>query len=98
MKEILFTLVKLGSLSLVTVSYSGALAFELPVTSSDTPGCDPLATPAIVDELGDPGVFPVGERILHFAEGLGPAVCDDVPDNPGIPVEQKGSVPSIYYG
>jgi hypothetical protein len=73
----------LASISLTTMP---ARAIELEVTNVELPGCDMLLIPAVVDELGDPAAFPLGERIAHMPlTQPGPQVCDDAPDNVDIP-------------
>ncbi len=85
--------IKLNLLSLIT---TGLVLAALPghavivtVNSSDTPGCDVLIVPTIVDELGDPFVFPTGEQIAHLViNTLEQSVCVGMPSDPSLPDSQ----------
>ncbi len=83
----------------------GAEAVVTNVTSFDTPTCDVLSVPAIVDELGGTGgivlpsqpfstVFPAGEQILTGAFGSSPPVtaCSSVIDASLIPNQRVGII------
>ncbi|MCX6865492.1 MAG: PEP-CTERM sorting domain-containing protein [Verrucomicrobia bacterium] len=66
-------------------------AVTVTVFSSDTPGCDVLIVPTIVDELGDPvsgagtPPFPPGEQILHsVVNTIELTVCLSMPSNPAM--------------
>ena len=63
---------------------SAAQAVPQFVQSVDTPHCDVQMPLTLVDELGLPNVFPVGERINAFAAQTNLSACPSH-DNPTIP-------------
>lgn len=60
---------------LIVLLSFGATAVPLAVVAADTPGCDVLAVPPAVDELGLPGGFPPGEQIDAFPLAIVGVAC-----------------------
>ncbi len=71
-------------LSLVVFASSSAFALPTQVIHQDTPACDPLFIPTLVDEIGDFTVFPADEALGHLDLGLANPVCTAT-DLPFIP-------------
>jgi hypothetical protein len=62
-----------------------ATAVSTTVTPVDTPPCDPLLVPSLVDELGEVPPFPPGEQIAAIAAPTNIPACPTLPDNPLVP-------------
>src|SRR5262245_52395915 len=79
---------KLGATLIACVAFgacTSAHAVITPITPVDTPDCDVLSLPSIVDELGYIGFFPFDEAI--DSSGIMTTTLSACPatDNPGIP-------------
>ena len=91
------------SVSRFTVLIGMALVFSVPatavvtaVTPLDTPLCDVLSVPAVVEELGNTPPFPVGEQIASAPLGSSPpfSPCPGGVDSPFVP-NQRVSITNL---
>lgn len=85
--------INLNLISLITIGLVLAAipadAVVVTVNSSDTPGCDVLIVPTVVDELGDPVLFPSGEQIAHSViNTIELTVCTNMTSDPLLPDSQ----------
>src|SRR5438067_12866953 len=69
-KNKMFKLVSATAASFTLVTTTHAVPTQ--VSAFDTPGCDVLSVPTLVDELGNPPVFPGNELIS--SQSLGPSL------------------------
>ncbi len=78
---------------------SPAVAFMVPTVFVETPPCDPLAGPPVSDELGFPGVFPVGEHISATDTMWNEPVClpTDIPTMMEAMVSMTNLNPVAFY-
>jgi hypothetical protein len=67
----------------LTLLSSSALAVPTPMVHFDTPACDPLFIPELVDELGFSPPFPLDERLEAVSTFTNQTACPA--DNPNIP-------------
>src|SRR5207253_1906755 len=86
--------------TLIAMSSAAALAVPTVVTSVEMPGCDVLAVPTNVHELGDAAVFPPNEAILTLGLGSAtfPACPSSFPANAFSEVVQITNVSGLTWG
>ncbi len=83
------------TIALANLTAGQLYAFPTQVVHNDTPQCDPLFIPTLVDEIGDPFAgFPNDEILGHSNPGTANSVCTAT-DDPAILVNELVSITNL---